>query len=49
MRNSLFAAVAVVCGVCSARAADEENPFKKSKVGDYVEYKTAISSMGASR
>ncbi|HEV3440765.1 MAG TPA: hypothetical protein VG122_25655 [Gemmata sp.] len=34
------AAVALLgCLVSAAHAADEENPFKKSKVGDWVEYK----------
>jgi len=40
MRSMIAAAIAV-CFIPAARAADEENPFKNSKVGDWVEYKTS--------
>jgi hypothetical protein len=37
--RSIFAVAALVCFVPFVSAADEENPYKKAKVGDWVEYK----------
>ena len=45
MRNLLLAAV-VLAFVPTVRAADEENPFKKAKVGDWAEYKMTTSVGG---
>jgi len=43
----LLSAVAVAfCLLPTSRAADEDNPFKKAKVGDFTEYKSTISAMG---
>jgi hypothetical protein len=40
------AAIALLgCLVSAAHAADEENPFKKAKVGDWVEYKMTGSGI----
>ena len=36
----LIAATLVVCWVSMAWAADDENPWKTAKVGDWVDYKT---------
>jgi hypothetical protein len=41
-----FAALGVFL-LPTAHAADEENPFKKAKVGDYAEYKMTTGAMGA--
>lgn len=38
--RSVATAMLLACFVPIASAADEENPFKKTKVGDWVEYKT---------
>lgn len=46
MTRLLFTAVIAVCLVPTARAADDENPFKKAKVGDYAEYKLSMTLMG---
>jgi hypothetical protein len=35
----LAAALAVCCAPLAARAADEDNPYKNAKVGDYATYK----------
>jgi len=43
MTVRLFAAVlAVCCAPLAARAADEENPYKNTKVGDYATYKMSM-------
>jgi hypothetical protein len=40
MRLRLFVALfAIGCAPLASRAADEENPYKKAKVGDYAVYK----------
>jgi hypothetical protein len=42
-----FLAVAVVCTAPAAiRAADEENPYKNTKVGDYATYKMSVKFAG---
>lgn len=46
MKRLLLAAGLVVCLAPVAKAAEEENPFKKSKVGDWAEYKMATTAMG---
>jgi hypothetical protein len=46
MKSLLTFAALAVCLLPAARGADEENPFKKAKVGDYAEYKMTTSSMG---
>ena len=47
MNARLFAAVlAVALAPFVARAADEENPYKKAKVGDYATYKMTTKLMG---
>jgi hypothetical protein len=39
-----FALVALVLAPLAVRAADEENPFKSARVGDYARYNTAIKT-----
>jgi hypothetical protein len=47
MNVRLFAAVlAIAVAPFVARAADEENPYKKSKVGDFATYKMTTKAMG---
>src|SRR6478672_10808346 len=47
MKVRLFAAVlAVAAAPFVARAADEENPYKKAKVGDFATYKMTTKAMG---
>jgi hypothetical protein len=46
MKYLLSAAALVICFSPAVRAADEENPFKKAKVGDWVEYKMTTAAMG---
>jgi hypothetical protein len=38
--RSLILSTLLICSVSSVRAADDENPWKNAKVGDWVEYKT---------
>lgn len=45
MRTRLFAAL-LVAAVGSVAAAQEENPFKKTKVGDYATYKVVTKVAG---
>jgi hypothetical protein len=45
MRSMIAAALALGL-ISTARAADEENPFKNSKVGDWVEYKMSAAGFG---
>ena len=42
----LAAIVAISCAPLALRAADEENPFKNAKVGDYATYKMSMKFMG---
>jgi hypothetical protein len=44
--RSLVIATMVVCFVPAVRAADDENPFKKAKVGDWAEYKMTTMARG---
>jgi hypothetical protein len=44
MKRLLIAAAFFISFVPLARAAEEENPFKKANVGDWVEYKLATSA-----
>jgi hypothetical protein len=47
MRVRLFATVlALAAAPLAARGADEENPYKKTKVGDYATYKTTAKVAG---
>src|SRR5262245_11706612 len=47
MRVRLFASVlALAAAPLAARGADEENPYKKTKVGDYATYKTTVKVAG---
>jgi len=47
MKVRLFAAVlAIAAAPFVARAADEENPYKKAKVGDFANYKMTTKVMG---
>jgi hypothetical protein len=47
MKARLFAAVlAIAVAPFVARAADEENPYKKAKVGDFATYKMTTKAMG---
>jgi hypothetical protein len=47
MKARLFAAVlAIAAAPFVARAADEENPYKKAKVGDFATYKMTTKAMG---
>jgi len=46
MKVRLFAAVTVAVASLAARAADEENPFKKVKAGDFAVYKTTTNFGG---
>ncbi len=45
-RRLFIVALAVALVPFSARAAEEENPFKKAKVGDWVSYKMTTSAAG---
>jgi hypothetical protein len=40
------AALAILCAPPVARSADEENPFKNAKVGDYATYKMSVKFAG---
>src|SRR4051812_13898494 len=42
-----FAALALVLAPLAVRAADDENPYKKLKVGDYAKYDTVLKTGGA--
>ncbi len=42
----LFSAALVVCLVPVTRAADDDNPFKNAKVGDWAEYKMTTATGG---
>jgi len=44
----LAAAFAITCAPLAARSAEEENPFKNAKVGDYATYKMAVKFAGTS-
>jgi len=46
MKIRVWAMVLIAAAPLSARAADEENPFKKVKVGDYATYKVTSKVMG---
>jgi hypothetical protein len=46
MNVRLCAALVMVAAPLAARGADEENPFKKVKVGDFAVYKTTTSFGG---
>jgi hypothetical protein len=46
--RSLLTSALMVCLVSALQAADDENPLKKSKVGDWVEYKTTTEIMSQS-
>jgi hypothetical protein len=47
MKVRLFAAVlAIAAAPFVARAADEENPYKKAKLGDFATYKMTTKVMG---
>ena len=46
MRARLLAALSVLAVVPFAFAADEENPYKKAKVGDYATYKMTTKIAG---
>jgi hypothetical protein len=46
MNVRLFAALVVATAPLAAGAADEENPFKRVKVGDFAVYKTTTSFGG---
>jgi hypothetical protein len=46
MIRLLSAAALAVCLIPTAYAGDDENPFKKAKVGDYTEYKLTSTIMG---
>lgn len=37
--RSIIAGVLLICFIPAVQAADEENPLKKAKVGDWIEYK----------
>jgi len=39
MKFRLFAALLIAVAPVAARAADEENPYKKVKVGEFATYK----------
>jgi hypothetical protein len=43
--RSLIAVLALAVVTCNARAADEENPYKNAKVGDYINY-TVSTKLG---
>jgi hypothetical protein len=47
-RNVPVFALILIAAAFSTRAAEEENPFKKAKVGDWVEYKLANKMAGMS-
>ncbi len=44
--RSLFAVALVLFIVPASRAADDENPFKKVKVGEWADYKMVTTVMG---
>ncbi len=47
MTSRLFAAVFAVCfAPLAARAADDDNPYKTTKVGDYVTFKMTMKVAG---
>jgi hypothetical protein len=49
MTVRLFAAVvAICCATLSIRAADDENPYKNAKVGDFATYKMSMKVAEAS-
>jgi hypothetical protein len=48
MLRSFVAVVALVVAPVAARAADEENPFKSAKVGDYATYTMTTKGPGIS-
>lgn len=37
--RAIFAMAVLACSVFLAQAADDDNPYKRSKVGDWIEYK----------
>ena len=44
----LVAAFAILCAPLAVRSADDENPFKNAKVGDYATYKMSVKFAGTS-
>ena len=42
----LVALLAFGCAPSAARAADEDNPYKNAKVGDYATYKMSMKVAG---
>jgi len=42
----LASSFVLVLAPLAARAADDENPYKKAKVGDYADYKLTVSVAG---
>ena len=42
MSLRLLAVVALVLAPLAVRAADEENPYKRAKVGDYAKYEPEV-------
>lgn len=46
MKIRLFAALLIAVAPVAARAADEENPYKKVKVGEFATYKMTTKVMG---
>jgi hypothetical protein len=48
MKVRLFAALVIAAAPLAARAADEENPYKKVKVGDFATYKMTTKVGGMS-
>jgi hypothetical protein len=42
----LAAAFAIICAPLAARSAEDENPFKNAKVGDYAIYKMSVKFAG---
>lgn len=46
MRFRLLAVFALVLAPLAVRAADEENPYKNAKVGDFAEYKLTTKVAG---
>jgi hypothetical protein len=48
MKVRLFAALLVAVAPLAARAADEENPYKKVKVGEFATYKMTTKVAGQS-
>ena len=48
MKVRLFAALLIAAAPVAARAADEENPYKKVKVGEFATYKMTTKIAGMS-